>query len=141
MTLFDLIHAIKDVALKQPNVRTFVEGNIYEALNANPSVEYDVICLTQGQHSQDTQFNYFDFNIFYVSRLVDDLEDNRLQIQSISIEVITNIVQYLIDVYDIEINGNITFNTFNEKFADECAGCYGKITFVVEKEIYCKEDY
>lgn len=141
MSLYELIYTIKNIALKQPNVRFFGEGNIYSLLNATPSVEYDAVILTQGQHTQDSQFNYFDFNIFFVSRLVDDLESNRLQAQSIGIEVITNIVQYLIDVYDLETNGNITFNTFSEKFADECAGCYGKITFVVEKELYCGEEY
>jgi hypothetical protein len=141
MTLYELIYAIKNIALKQPNVRTFGAGNIYDILNANPSVEYDAVILTRGTHAQDDKFNYFNFNLVYVSRLVDNLENNRLQAQSIGVEVITNIVQYLIDVYDLEINGNITFNTFTEKFADECAGCYGKITFVVEKETYCGEVY
>jgi hypothetical protein len=141
MTLYELIYTIKNIALKQPNVRTFGEGNIYDILNANPSVEYDAVILTQGTHAQDDKFNYFNFNLFYVSRLVDNLENNRLQIQSISIGVLSNIVQFLSDAYDIELNGNITFNTFTEKFADECAGCYCKITLVVEKETYCGEVY
>ncbi len=141
MTLYELIHTIKHIALKQPNVRTFGEGNIYDILNANPSVEYDAVILTQGTHIQDDKFNYFNFNLFYVSRLVDDMETNRLQAQSIGIEVLSNIVKILNNAYDIDSNGNITYNTFSEKFKDECAGCYGKITFVVEKETYCEEIY
>lgn len=141
MTLFELIQIIKNIALKQPNVRTFGEGNIYNILNANPSVEYDAVILTQGTHIQDTKFNYFNFNLFYVSRLVDNLETNRLQAHSIGVEVLSNIVQFLSDAYDIELNGNISFNTFTEKFSDECAGVYAKITLVVEKEIYCGEVY
>ena len=140
MTLFDLIHAIKDVALKQPNVRTFVEGNIYEKLNANPSIEYDCVLVTQGAHSTSGEFNNFNLNLFYVSRLVSDLEDNRLQIQSIGIEVLNNILKVLEDVYDIEYN-NLTFNTFTERFSDETAGVYCTVTLITEKEIYCGEDY
>lgn len=141
MTLYELIYTIKHIALKQPNVRTFGEGNIYDILNANPSVEYDAVILTQGTHTQDNKFNYFNFNLFYVSRLVDNMENNRLQAQSIGVEVLSNIVQFLNDAYDIELNGNISFNTFTEKFTDECAGVYAKITLVVGKELYCGEVY
>lgn len=140
MTLFDLIHAIKDVALKQPNIRTFGEGNIYDILNANPSIEYDCVLVTQGAHSTSGEFNNFNLNLFYVSRLVSDLEDNRLQIQSIGIEVLNNILKVLEDVYDIEYN-NLTFNTFTERFSDETAGVYCTVTLITEKEIYCGEDY
>lgn len=140
MTLFELIHTIKDIALQQPNVRSFVEGNIYESLNANPSVEYDCVIATQGTHSTSGEFNNFNLNLFYVSRLVSDLEDNRLQIQSIGIEVLNNILKVLEDFYDIEYN-NLTFNTFTERFSDETAGVYCTVTLITEKEIYCGEDY
>ena len=140
MTLFELIHTIKDIALKQPNIRTFGEGNIYEILNANPSIEYDCVLVTQGTHSTSGEFNNFNLNLFYVSRLVSDLEDNRLQMQSIGIEVLNNILKVLEDVYDIEYN-NLTFNTFTERFSDETAGVYCSVTLITEKEIYCSENY
>lgn len=141
MNLYELTQIIKHIALKQPNVRTAKEGSVYDIMNANPAVEYDAVVITQGTHTQDEQFNHFSFNLFYVSRLVDNMENNRLQAQSIGVEVLSNIVQFLNDVYDIENDGDLTFNTFTEKFADECAGCYAKITFVVPKEIYCGEGY
>lgn len=140
MTLLELIHTIKEIALKQPNVRTFGEGNIYDMLNANSSIEYDCVITTQGVHSTSGEFNNFNLNLFYVSRLEGNLEDNRLQIQSIGIEVLNNILKILEDVYDVEFN-NLTFNTFTERFADETAGVYCTVTLITEKEIYCGEDY
>lgn len=140
MTLYELIHTIKDIALQQPNVRSFIEGNIYESLNANPSVEYDCVIATQGTHSTSGEFNNFTLNLFYVSRLESDLEDNRLQIQSIGIEVLNNILKVLEELYDIEYN-NLTFNTFTERFSDETAGVYCTVTIITEKEIYCGEGY
>jgi len=140
MTLFDLIHTIKHIALSQPNVRTFAEGNIYEIMNANPSIEYDCVVATQGTHSTSGDFNNFTLNIFYVSRLVDDMEDNRLQIQSIGIEVLNNILKVLEELYDVEYN-NLTFDTFTQKFANECSGVYCTVTLITEKELYCPEEY
>lgn len=140
MNLYETIDILKKIALKQPNVRTAVEGNIYEIMNANPSIEYDGFIITQGTHSQNELFNNFQFNLFYVSRLVDNMEDNRLQIQSIGIEVLSNIVRIFSDIVDSEYN-NLTFTTFTQKFADECAGVYLTITFDVLKDLYCPEEY
>ena len=140
MTLYDLIHTIKHISLQQPNVRTFVEGNIYDILNAKKDIEYDCVVATQGTHSTSGEFNNFALNLFYVSRLESDLEDNRLQIQSVGIEVLNNILKVLEEVYDVEYN-NLTFNTFTERFSDECAGVYCTVTIITEKELYCGEDY
>jgi hypothetical protein len=140
MTLQETIHKIKDIALKQPNIRTFGEGSIYDILNSTPSVEYGAVVVTQGRHTQDKQFNNFSFSIFYVDRLLSDLEDNRIQIQSIGIEILTNILKVLEEVYDVE-NQNVSFDVFTQKFQDETAGVYCSVTLITEKELYCGEDY
>lgn len=140
MTLFDTIYKLKNIALTLPNVRSFVEGNIYEALNGSPSVEYGVIVVTQGRHTREEYFNNFNFNIFYVSRLESDLEDNKLLIQSIGIEVLTNLIKRFCEENDVEFN-NLTFDTFSERFSDECAGVYATISLQVEADLICGEEY
>lgn len=140
MTLFETIDKLKDIALTLPNVRSFVEGNIYESLNGNPSVEYGVICITQGRHIREEYFNNFNFNIFYVDRLVSGLEENKLLIQSIGIEVITNLIKRFCEENEVEYN-NLTFDTFTERFSDECSGVYATISLQVEADLICKEDY
>lgn len=140
MTLVETIHKLKDIALRQPNVRSFVEGDIYDILNGKKDVEYGVIVLTQGRHTRDEYYNNFNFNIFYVDRLVSDLEDNRLQVQSIGIEVLTNLIKRFCDKNDVEFN-NLTFDTFTEKFGAECAGVFATISLQVEADLICGEYY
>lgn len=139
MTLYTLVNTIKEIALTQPNVGSVNEGDVY-TINANPSVEYANITITQDAHTQDEMFDHFSFNIFYIDRLVDNMESNRLQIQSIGKEILSNIIYTLEQAYDVE-HQELRFQVFTEKFADICAGIYVTITFDVPKELICGELY
>ena len=140
MTLYETIDWLKKIALKHPNIGSASEGNIYEYMNANPSVKYGVFFITQGTHSQDEMFNHFEFTLFYVDRLVDDMEENRLQIQSIGKEILSNILTFFCEEFDAECE-NISFQPFTQKFLDLTAGIYSTITIDVPKDIICPEEY
>lgn len=139
MTLYNIIQIIKDIASKQPTVGSVNEGDVY-AINSSPSVKYANITITQTTHSQDEMFDNYSFHIFYTDRLVDDMEKNRLQIQSIGKEVLSNIVTILEEKYNIE-HQNISFQPFTQRFTDECAGMYITITLVAQRDIICGELY
>ena len=140
MTLYETIDWLKKIALKHPNIGSASEGNIYEYMNANPSVKYGVFFITQGTHSQDEMFNHFEFTLFYVDRLVDDMEENRLQIQSIGKEILSNILTFFCEEFDAECE-NISFQPFTQRFVDETAGIYSTITIDVPKDVICPEEY
>ena len=140
MTLYDTISIIEQIALQQPNVRTAKEGNVFDHLNANPSVEYAAVVLTQGQHQQDERFNHFRFSIFYVDRLESDLDSNRIQIQSTGKEVLNNIIRTLTSKFDAECD-DITYQPFTQRFADECAGVFASVVIDVPVDYLCAEDY
>ena len=140
MTLYETIDWLKKIALKHPNIGSASEGNIYEYMNANPSVKYGVFFITQGTHSQDEMFNHFEFTLFYVDRLVDDMEENRLQIQSIGKEILSNILTFFCEEFDAECE-NISFQPFTQKFLDLTAGIYSTITIDVPKDVICPEEY
>ena len=140
MTLYETIDFLKKIALKHPNIGSASEGNIYEYMNANPSVKYGVFFITQGTHSQDEMFNHFEFTLFYVDRLVDDMEENRLQIQSIGKEILSNILTFFCEEFDAECE-NISFQPFTQRFVDETAGIYSTITIDMPKDIICPEEY
>ena len=80
MTLATIIETLKMIALKHPNVNSAYEGNIYEILNANPNNKYASVVITQQSHTTDEVYDHYGFVIFYVDRLVDDMEENRVQI-------------------------------------------------------------
>lgn len=139
MTLYNIIDILKKIGLQQPNIRTAEEGSVYDIMNANPSVKYNAFVISQQNHRKSEQFAYYTFNLFVVDRLVDDLESNRTQAQSSAIETLSNIIYTLENVYDVEIESNMNFTTFTQKFKDECAGAYLQVTFICEKEIYCSD--
>lgn len=140
MTLKQIIGTIKNLAKKHPNVNSTYEGNIYDILNANPSNKYASVVLTQTTHTQDEMFDHYGFVIFYVDRLIDDVEDNRVQIQSIGKSMLTNIVEAFCYEFDAEHN-DITFHPFTQKFADETAGVYIDIVIDTPKDSICAERY
>lgn len=140
MTLYETIDLLKKIALKHPNIGSASEGNIYEYMNANPSVKYGVFFITQGTHSQDEMFNHFEFTLFYVDRLVDNMEENRLQIQSIGKEILSNILTFFCEEFDAECD-NITYQPFTQKFVDMTCGVYSTITIDVPKDVICPEEY
>ena len=140
MTLYETIDLLKKIALKHPNIGSASEGNIYEYMNANPSVKYGVFFITQGTHSQDEMFNHFEFTLFYVDRLVDDMEENRLLIQSAGKEMLSNIITFFCEEFDAECD-NITYQPFTQKFVDMTCGVYCTITIDTVKDVICPEEY
>ena len=140
MTLFEIVDILKKISLNQPNIRSVSDGSVYDALNNNPSVQYDVFHISQTNHREDENYDYYGFNLFYVSRLEDSLENNRLQIQSIGKEVLSNIIRTLCENFAIDYP-TITYFPFTQRFNDLCAGVYCSIQLDVPKELWCADDY
>ncbi len=140
MTLYQIIQILKGIALTQPNIKSATDGSIYDIMNTNPSVKYDVVHFSQTTHQSDEETDYYGLNIFYVSRLEDSLEDNRLQIQSIGKEVLDNIIRTFCENWGIDFPV-ITYTPFTQKFNDLCAGCYCNLRLEIPKEIICADDF
>lgn len=140
MTLYNIVSILKAVAASQPNIRTTTDGSVYDALNTNPAIQYDVFHISQTNHREDENYDYYGFNLFYISRLEDSLEDNRLQIQSIGKEVLSNIIRTFSENFGIDYP-TITYFPFTQRFNDLCAGVYCSIQLDVPKEIWCADDY
>lgn len=140
MTLYQVISLLKAIAQRQPNIRTVGEGNIYDALNANPSVDYDVFFITQQTHTQDEDFDHYNLTLFYVSRLDNNLDENRLQIQSIGKEILSNVIHTFENETSCEL-GTTSYTMFTQRFADECAGCYAQVIIDLPVDYLCEELY
>ena len=139
MTLYEVVRGLEKIALTQPNVRTAKDGSIYEIMNADPSITYSVFVVTQNTHRTDEQFDHYGLTLFYVDRLVDNMDGNRLQIQSHGKQVLSNIIHIFCDRYDVDLP-TITFTPFTQKFTDETAGIYAQIEFEIIKDLVCAEE-
>ena len=140
MTLYELVDFIQKVAKRQPNVRSVGNGDIYDYLNTKGDIVYDVFWIAQTTHRLYDEFDHYGFVLYYVDRLNSDMEENRLQSQSIGKEVITNVVETVCEYLDIEMP-EITFTPFTQEFKDECVGMYANVIFDIPVDFICPEYY
>lgn len=140
MTLYEVVNELKAISLRQPTVRTAGDGSVYDFMNANPSMKYCVFFVGQTSHRQDDDYDYYGFNLFFIDRLKDNLDGNRLQIQSIGKEVLRNIILTFCEKYECDYT-QITYHPFTEKFVDETAGMYASLEFAIPINAICEEEY
>ena len=140
MTLSGSIRYIERIALMQPSVKMVVPNDIFR-LNATPSAEYAVFGWTQGQHTigADDSYATYAFTFFYVDRLTED-KGNELEIQSVGITVLDNIIRTVVQA-GVQVAGDYTFTSFNQRFVDECAGVYCTIALRVPLDSVCEDAF
>lgn len=129
MKLLEVHNTINAMAAEQPNINTIVTtGNVFDLNTDNATVRYSAFCCQQEQHIQNGDFIDYHFTLFVIDRLTED-KKNKLEVQSTAIFTLQNIIRGLqqYDVLDTS-DANITYTTFTERFAAECAGAYCNIT-------------
>lgn len=139
MTLFEIVHIFERIALTQPNVRSASNGNVYDIMNTNPSIRYKSFVVTQNTHYEGEDYDRYGLTLFMIDRLLDDMESNRLSIQSICKEQLGNIIRTFCEEFNCEIP-DITYTPFTQKFVDECAGIYCNFTIEVFRSD-CMDEY
>lgn len=138
MTLVEVIKVIETIAARQPSVRMIIENDVFR-INERADARYGIFAWTQGQHSTRVESNSVDysFTFFYVDRLKND-RSNQLEIQSVGTQTLDNIIRTLDDI-GIDIDNTYTFQVFNQRFADECAGVYVNVILSVPVTAICPE--
>ena len=140
MTLTDTIRRIELVAASIPSVSSIVRNDIFR-LNSLPDVDYAVFGWTQGTHTASVVSSLitFNFTFFYIDRLTSD-KRNELEIQSVGIQVLDNIIRTL-EAKTVYAENTYTFTTFNQRFLDECAGVFTNVALQVPLSDLCEETY
>ena len=140
MTLQQVIKAFEVVASQQPSVNMIVQNDIFR-LNSKSNARYGVFGWTQGQHSTsaDSSMLTYSFVFFYVDRLKND-RSNEIEVQSVGIQTLDNILRKLEDL-DIFVSSSYSFQTFNQRFLDECAGVFCNVSLQVPVSSICSESF
>lgn len=138
MTLLELIKVMEVIASKQPSVKMVVENDIFR-LNALADARYGVFAFVQGQHSTSVDSNLvtYAFTLFYVDRLKND-RSNQIEIQSVGIQTLDNIIRTM-DEMGIYSETSYSFQVFNQRFVDECAGVFCNVSFSVPVDSVCAD--
>lgn len=133
MTLLEIVTELEQIAKRMPNINYVGNGDIY-SLSTSPNIEYGVFFITQTNHSQNENTTKFNLTLYYVDRLAADAS-NKLAIQSNGIGIITNILNVFAMKNDVEINYDVQYTTFLQKFADECSGVFCNVTIVADNDL------
>lgn len=141
MTLVEIYKKLSEIALSQPGIETVILNDVYK-LNEFSSIKYGVFAITQQQHYEDGEFRYYSLNLFAIDRLLEHLS-NDIDIQSSAIEVLHNVIRMFVEDVetDVEVEGNIQYQSFTQRFTDECAGVYASLTLRVPIDSLCGEEY
>lgn len=139
MTLMQVIKAIEAAAIRQPAVRMIVRSDIFR-LNGYADAEYGVFGWTQGQHSGSASGDLMSwrFTFFYVDRLTED-RGNETEVQSVGIETLRNV---LLGLREMGLEAESwTFDTFTQRFMDECAGVFCGVTLTAPVGWTCEDTW
>ena len=138
MTLFDIIRNLQAIAAQEPSVKSVSDGDIYDALNAAVDIKYGVFHITQDTHTTNGDLDVWGLNLFYIDRLLDNGE-NRLSIQSAGITILENVLRNFADTFGAEYLNNIVYTPFTQRFKDNCAGVFCKISVSTVMDNLCAE--
>lgn len=138
MTLLQVIRIIETAAASQPSVNMIVRDNVLK-LNSAPGAKYGAFVWTQGQHGESTDLDWrtWRFTLFYIDRVTRS-RSNVTEIQSVGIETLSNVIRQLAETFDVL---DWTYDTFTQRFADECAGAWASVTFRAPLGDTCPEEY
>ena len=140
MTLVELIKTMEVIASHQPSIKMVVENDIFR-LNTKADARYGVFAFVQGMHSTsiDSSVITYAFTLFYVDRLKND-RSNQIEIQSVGIQTLDNIIRQLDDL-GIYSETSYSFQVFNQRFTDDCAGVFCNVNLSVPVGSLCPEDF
>ena len=138
MTLSETIKLIELTASTQPSINMIVRNDVFR-LNEKADAKYGVFAWLQREHSTANEAGYFTFSFtfFYVDRLKAD-KSNEIEIQSLGIQTLNNIIRALEDK-DVCTETAYTFQVFNQRFNDLCAGAYCNVNLIVPVDGNCAE--
>ena len=136
MTLYDLIRAIERIASEQPSVNMIVENDIFKLEN-EPSARYGVFGFRQVEHtaSVDSAMVDYGFEFYYVDRLEDD-RSNQVEVQSVGLQTLDNIVRRLVEEEDVVVE-DLRYTPFRQKFVDVCSGQICALTISAVRDGLC----
>lgn len=139
-TLLQVIRAVEAIAKAQPGVAMVVPNDVFR-LNAIPDARYGVFAWTQGQHREDLEAGTLTvaLTLFYVDRLTAD-KGNELEIQSVGVALLGNVVKAAQEA-GIYVADLVRYNTFNQRFLDECAGVFCTVDLEVPLDWTCPDDF
>lgn len=133
MNYLTLIQVIKESSLKEPNIKTVIDTDLYQ-LNTLPNINYSAVVVLPKQVTVLRDYVRVELLIYYIDR-IDETGYNSLYVQNTGIQLLTNIINRVVKENDIETDDTISYIPFIHKFKDNCSGVYASVTFELENDL------
>lgn len=128
----ELVREIDSVCNQHPEVGQ-VLYNEY-SLDSTGDVCYPVIAITPNPVTVGLNITVYSFNLLYADRLTDE-RDNVVQAQSAGMDVITEIVNAMRTVLNMDVQDDLLISVYTGQFADQVAGCVATVNFVLPSSV------
>lgn len=133
MNVTEIINKIKAVALSQKSVESVYDGDVYENWNS-AEIKYGSVNIGLQNLTYNSNLVTYTFVLYYGDRLLQD-KKNVNDIYSDGVRAIQSTLNVLNTEDGIDINEEIIYNPFEQKFTDYLAGVYATVEITCESEL------
>lgn len=125
MNIIQLQEVIGNYAMTLTNVNSFTLGDIYTNLNSK-EIHYANVNLAIESIEEYEEHQVYNAIIYYGDRLVEG-GNNKYQVQTEAVRLLKDIVKHLRETDNMDVEKDVTYNLFEQEFADYLAGAYCRV--------------
>lgn len=133
MNTVELVSLVKDIGLSQELVKTVTDGDVYENWNTT-EIKYGAVNIGIQNISYQSQQSVYNLILYYGDRLEQD-KSNLNSIYTDGLNALQSIINILYQLDNVDIDDNVLYTPFEQKFADYLAGVYCSVAIRVDSSI------
>lgn len=135
MNILELSERIKEIAEQDERLNSVYIADPYTKWNEAEVPYGSFVFYPTGEAHYD---DYTDVTFkFYVGELHNEAQDNTLELQTLALDILHNILHRVDATDDIDIVLPMNFSLFEQGFQDVLCGAYGDCTFRIAAEFLC----
>lgn len=128
MNYFEFNALIKNAFGKHPFVNN-IYSDVYRDDHTDNIVYPCVVYNVQSISVNTDGTTSVSMVVYFIDRITPE-GDNVIQVQSLGISAITEVLNAIKDIDDVDILESFTFTPFRNQFADNCAGVFCNVTLL-----------
>lgn len=127
----DLYSKISAAASNVQFVEQVTEGDVYDNWNNSLTMLYGALNVAFVSQSVSNHVTTTRVVLYYGDRLLEG-ESNKIEIQDRGVDIVRSVLNGL---QEVEIGEGMTFNFFEQKFADKLAGVWCEVDLITLDEL------
>lgn len=133
MNVIELINKIKEISLSQSTVNSVYDGDVYENWNSG-EIKYGSVNIGIESITNTGNLTTYSIILYYGDRLLQD-NSNCNSIYTDGTNTLQSIINILNQADFIDIDDNVTYTLFQQRFADYLGGVYCRVDITTDSFI------